>query len=126
MEPDFRVSRISSGKRENIPEKVTLYERYIRGGCEDVLQEFGPDAHSHQAAQMAVRRSVRELSFDADVNIIGTLGLLEDCVRFGVEKVLFASTGGAIRSTAYAAEPVAWISRPATAPQSPAHSCAAP
>ncbi len=62
------VDDLSSGKRENIPEKATLYERYIRGGCADVLQEFGPDALSHQAAQMDVRRSVRELSFDADTS----------------------------------------------------------
>jgi UDP-glucose 4-epimerase len=45
---------------------------------------------------MDVRRSVREPLFDANINIIGTLGLLEDCIRYGVKKVVFASTGGAI------------------------------
>jgi len=45
---------------------------------------------------MDVRRSVREPEFDADVNVLGTLRLLENCVRHDVKKVVFASTGGAI------------------------------
>ena len=45
---------------------------------------------------MDVRRSVREPDFDADVNVLGTLRLLENCVRYSVRKVVFASTGGAI------------------------------
>ena len=90
------VDDLSSGKRANIAKKATFYERDTRDGCADVFQEFRPDALSHQAAQMDVRRSVREPTFDADVNIIGTLGLLVNCVRYGVEEVVFASTGGAI------------------------------
>jgi UDP-glucose 4-epimerase len=62
-----------------------------------VFEEFKPEALSHQAAQMDVRRSVREPDFDADVNVLGTVRLLENCVRHqGVGKVVFASTGGAI------------------------------
>jgi UDP-glucose 4-epimerase len=68
----------------------------IRSGCEDVFAEFGPDALCHQAAQMDVRRSVAEPDFDAEVNVIGTVRLLEGCVRHGVNKVVFASTGGAV------------------------------
>jgi UDP-glucose 4-epimerase len=45
---------------------------------------------------MDVRRSVREPEFDAGVNIIGTLRLLQNCVRYGVGRVIFASSGGAI------------------------------
>jgi UDP-glucose 4-epimerase len=90
------VDDLSSGKKENIPEGAVFYERDIRDGCAEVFEGFGPDTLSHQAAQMDVRRSVREPTFDADVNIIGTLKLLENCVRYGIEKVVFASTGGAI------------------------------
>ncbi|MFQ5351150.1 MAG: NAD-dependent epimerase/dehydratase family protein, partial [Thermoanaerobaculia bacterium] len=50
----------------------------------------------HHAAQMDVRRSTREPGFDAEVNILGTLNLLEAAVRGGVDQVIFASTGGAI------------------------------
>src|ERR687896_2613964 len=45
---------------------------------------------------MDVRRSVREPDFDADVNVLGTIRLLQNCVRYGVEKIVFASTGGAV------------------------------
>jgi UDP-glucose 4-epimerase len=45
---------------------------------------------------MDVRRSVREPDFDADVNVLGTVRLLQNCAKQGVEKVVFASTGGAI------------------------------
>jgi UDP-glucose 4-epimerase len=90
------VDDLSSGKRENISEGARFYEMDIRSGCDRAFEEFEPEALSHQAAQMDVRRSVREPAFDADVNVLGTIGLLENCVRYGVGKVVFASTGGAI------------------------------
>ena len=91
------VDDLSSGKKENVPEGAVFYERDIRDGCAEVFEEFKPEALSHHAAQMDVRRSVREPDFDADVNVLGTIRLLENCVRHqGVGKVVFASTGGAI------------------------------
>jgi UDP-glucose 4-epimerase len=90
------VDDLSSGKRENVPKGAELYVQDIRSGCAEVLQEFQPEALSHQAAQMDVRRSVREPDFDADVNILGPVRLLQSCVEQGVKKVAFASTGGAI------------------------------
>ncbi len=91
------VDDLSTGKRENISSRARLYEMDVRTGCTEAFEDFEPDALSHQAAQMDVRRSVREPDFDADVNVLGTIGLLQNCVRYGVEKVAFASTGG--RST---------------------------
>src|SRR5918997_1697159 len=90
------VDDLSSGKRENVPEGTVFYERDVRDGCAGVFEEFVPEALCHQAAQMDVRRSVRAPDFDADVNVMGTIRLLENCVRYGVERVVFASTGGAI------------------------------
>src|SRR5215211_8396469 len=90
------VDDLSSGKRENMPEGVHLYEMDIRYGCEEVFEDFEPEALCHQAAQMDVRRSVREPDFDAEVNVLGTIALLENCVEYGVGKVVFASTGGAV------------------------------
>jgi UDP-glucose 4-epimerase len=90
------IDNLSTGKRENVPEGARLHELDIRSGCTEVFEEFRPEALCHQAAQMDVRRSVREPAFDAEVNVLGTLGLLENCVRHGVGKVVFASTGGAI------------------------------
>lgn len=90
------VDDLSSGKRENVPEGALFYELDIRGGCIKAFEEFEPEALCHQAAQMDVRRSVREPDFDADVNVLGTLRLLENCVKYATKKVVFASTGGAI------------------------------
>ena len=90
------VDDLSSGKKENVPQGALFYERDIRDGCGEVFEEFEPDALCHQAAQMDVRRSVREPAFDADVNVRGTVRLLQRCADQGVRRVVFASTGGAV------------------------------
>ena len=90
------VDDLSSGKKANVPEGAVLYEADVRTGCGEVFAEFRPEALSHQAAQMDVRRSVREPDFDADVNVLGTVRLLQNCVEHDVGRVVFASTGGAI------------------------------
>ena len=90
------VDDLSSGQRENVPDGAALHERDIRSGCGEVFREFRPEALCHQAAQMDVRRSVREPDFDAGVNVIGTVRLLQNCVEYGVGRVVFASSGGAI------------------------------
>src|ERR671916_465641 len=81
------VDNLSTGKRENVPEGTRFYEVDIRSGCAEVFQEFQPQALCHQAAQMDVRRSVREPDFDADVNVLGTIRLLQNCVPYGVSKL---------------------------------------
>jgi UDP-glucose 4-epimerase len=90
------VDDLSAGKRENVSNEADFYDADVRSGCPHIFEEFRPEALSHQAAQMDVRRSVREPDFDAEVNVLGTVRLLENCVRYGVGRFVFASTGGAI------------------------------
>jgi UDP-glucose 4-epimerase len=90
------VDNLSSGRRKNVPDGARFYEMDIRSGCDEAFEGFAPQALSHQAAQMDVRRSVLEPDFDAEVNVIGTVRLLQNCVKHGVGKVILASTGGAI------------------------------
>jgi UDP-glucose 4-epimerase len=90
------IDNLSTGKWENVPDGAQFYEVDIRSDCAWIFEEFEPQALSHQAAQMNVRRSVREPDFDAEVNVLGTVRLLENCLRHGVGKVVFASTGGAV------------------------------
>jgi UDP-glucose 4-epimerase len=90
------VDNLSTGKRENVAAEARFYEADIRTGCPEVFEDFRPEALSHQGAQMDVRRSVREPDFDADVNVVGTIRLLENCTKHDVQKVIFASTGGAV------------------------------
>lgn len=88
---------LSSGKRENVPAGAELHVFDIRSReAADLVAGAGIDVLVHQAAQMDVRRSVENPSFDADVNILGTLNLLEACRRGGVRQVLFASSGGTV------------------------------
>ena len=90
------VDNLSTGKRGNVPEEARFYEVDIRTGCSEVFGDFRPEVVSHQAAQMDVRRSVREPDFDAEVNVLGTIRLLENCMKYEVQKFIFASTGGAV------------------------------
>jgi UDP-glucose 4-epimerase len=91
------VDDLSTGKRENIPRAAKFYERDITDfvEMEQIVADERPEIINHHAAQMDVRRSVREPLFDARVNILGALGLLELAVKFKVRKFLYASTGGA-------------------------------
>jgi UDP-glucose 4-epimerase len=63
---------------------------------EKIFKKEKPDLISHHAAQMDVRRSVADPIFDAQVNILGLLNVLENAVRCGAKKVIFASSGGAV------------------------------
>jgi UDP-glucose 4-epimerase len=88
---------LSSGKRDQVRPTAKLVELDIRApGVREVFASFRPDVLCHHAAQMDVRKSVADPAFDADVNIVGTLKLLELCREYGTKRVLFASTGGAI------------------------------
>lgn len=92
------LDNLSSGKRQNIPPGASFYELDVRSAeaVSEAFEDFRPEAITHQAAQMDVRRSVTEPDFDAEVNVLGTLRLLENCVKHGVQKFVLASTGGAV------------------------------
>ena len=91
------IDNFISGQRENLNPRAELHELDIRDEkVEEVFKSFCPDILIHQAAQLDVRASVADPGFDADVNIIGSLRLLENCRRYKIRKVLFASTGGAV------------------------------
>ena len=88
---------LSSGREANVPDEATLHVHDIRSEeAASLLESTGYDVLVHHAAQMDVRKSVADPSFDADVNLRGFLNLMEAARRNGLKKVLFASTGGAI------------------------------
>jgi UDP-glucose 4-epimerase len=88
---------LSGGRRENVPAAAELHVLDIRSPeAAALVREAGIDLLVHHAAQMDVRRSVENPAFDAEVNILGSLNLVEAARRGGVRQVLFASTGGAI------------------------------
>jgi UDP-glucose 4-epimerase len=91
------IDNLSTGKRRNVDPRAALHEIDIRDvAAGDLIRALKPDVISHHAAQMDVRKSVADPAADADVNVIGTLRLLEAAVDAAVKRVIFASTGGAI------------------------------
>ncbi|MEM1270084.1 MAG: NAD-dependent epimerase/dehydratase family protein, partial [Bacteroidota bacterium] len=91
------IDNLNGGKRENLPDGVVFHNMDIRSDEVAVLFEKEKyDAMYHLAAQMDVRKSVADPGFDADVNVLGFLNLMEAGRRTGLKKVVFSSTGGAI------------------------------
>ena len=88
---------LSSGRRENLNPKARFYQLDVQDpAVADVFQREQPEVLCHHAAQMDVRRSVADPSFDARVNILGLINLMEHGRQHGLKRVLFSSTGGAI------------------------------
>ena len=91
------VDDLSRGKRENLNPKAIFHQIDINDSrMAGIFSEFKPAIVNHHAAQASVRVSVDDPVFDADINIIGSIRLLELACRHEVKKFLFASTGGAI------------------------------
>jgi hypothetical protein len=91
------VDDLSRGRRQAVPERAELVVTDIR--APELLSIFNSsrfDAVLHLAAQMDVRRSVAEPLYDASVNVLGTLNVLEAARRTDVKRFVFASSGGAI------------------------------
>jgi UDP-glucose 4-epimerase len=61
-----------------------------------VFRNERPNVVLHLAAQISVRNSVEDPVFDAQVNVLGTMNVLQQAVRYGCRKVVFSSSGGAI------------------------------
>ena len=89
------VDSLVTGKRENVPPEAVLHERDIREPFDDVFDEVRPEAVFHLAAQADVRVSVERPVYDAQVNVLGTILVLETARRHDAQ-VVFSSTGGAI------------------------------
>jgi UDP-glucose 4-epimerase len=91
------IDNMSSGKEANVNAKAKLYRLDVRDEkVGEVFERERPQVLCHHAAQIDVRRSVADPVFDAQVNVIGLLNLLERGRRHGLRKVVLASTGGAI------------------------------
>lgn len=90
------LDNLSTGDKANLNPRA----RFVAGDIRDIdainrALGDGVDVLNHHAAQIDVRRSVADPAFDADVNIVGAVRLLERARQLAVKKVIFASSGGA-------------------------------
>ena len=89
---------LSTGDRANVNSAAAFYQASITDAqaLKRVFQSVSPHWVSHHAAQISITRSTADPVADAEINVLGSLALLEACRSHGVEHVTFASTGGAL------------------------------
>ncbi len=92
------VDNLITGKEHNVNPKAIFYKMDISNveELEEVFSKERPNIVNHHAAQINVRKSVKEPVYDAEVNILGSLNLIELSRKYRVEKFIYASTGGAV------------------------------
>jgi UDP-glucose 4-epimerase len=82
------------GRREFVNERIGFVHTDIRDeSLERLFGEFKPEIVSHHAAQHSVAISSRDPQYDAQVNVLGLLNVLDNAVKVGARKVIFASSG---------------------------------
>ena len=89
------VDDLSTGSKENLNGIAGFYQMDIRSQELDKLfrdEKF--DVLCHHAAQVDLRKSIKEPKLDAEINILGSLNLLFCCLRHQVKKVIFPSSAG--------------------------------
>jgi UDP-glucose 4-epimerase len=91
------LDNLSTGFEKNINPKARFIKSDISSpAILDIFKEENFDVVNHHAAQIDVRKSVNDPIFDANTNILGSINLLQACIKTGVKKFMFASTGGAV------------------------------
>jgi len=92
------VDDLSRGSRQNVSPQACFYQLDIRdrAALRAIFEQEKPNLINHHAAQIDVRRAVKEPIFDAECNIFGSIHLLELAVEYKIRRFVYASTGGAI------------------------------
>ena len=90
----FVVDNLSEGNTDNLNSHARLFDVNINDsdGLQRAFAEAKPDVVSHNAAQVSVRNSMADPIHDAEVNIIGSLNVLQCAAKNDVERIIFAST----------------------------------
>lgn len=97
------VDNLLTGKEENINSSSVFYKVDITNyqSLKKVFNEEKPDYVIHHAAQISIQNSIINPSFDADINIIGTINLLRCCVEFDTKKIIYASSAAVYGNPMY-------------------------
>jgi len=91
------VDNLSTGRREHVPAAAQFYPLDIKSPeTFELICRWQPQVLVHHAAQMSVRVSVEAPLMDAQENILGSLNLFQAAAQVKTEKIIFASTGGAM------------------------------
>lgn len=91
------IDNLSTGKKELLNKEAKFYEADItdQSQINPIFEKEKPNYVIHAAAQVMLRKSLEEPVFDAKINIMGTINILEACKNNNVKKIIYTSTGGA-------------------------------
>ena len=90
------VDNLYSGKKEYLNPQAKFYNLDILDSkIQEIFETEKFDYVCHLAAQIDVRKSVEDMEFDNQVNVLGSINILKNCHQFNVKKIVFASSGGA-------------------------------
>lgn len=88
------VDNLVGGRRSNVDPRARFYQEDIREArFHEIIRDERPEVVFHQAAQMSVKKSTDDPVYDAQVNVLGLLNVLEACTATNVRKIVFASSG---------------------------------
>ena len=91
------IDDLSTGKLKNLNPAATFHHTDItQPSVQEVFQREHPDIVFHLAAQVSTSQSTKDPIKDADINVLGTLQLLKAARHYGIEKLIYSSTGGAL------------------------------
>jgi len=91
----FVIDDLSTGRKENLNKKAKFYKADIRNSkIFKIFKKERPEIVFHYAAQIDVQKSLETPIKDADINILGTVNILENCKKYKVKKFIFASSIG--------------------------------
>lgn len=91
------VDNLATGLEQNLNPAAKFYGVSIRDReLRSIFERERPEVVNHHAAQIDVRKSADDPVADAEDNILGSLNVIEDCLRLGVKKIIYSSSGGAV------------------------------
>lgn len=87
------IDNLSRGKLENINLKASFYDIDIRDELiENIFIKENPDYVIHEASQISVSNSIKDPILDAEINIVGTINILEACKKSKVKKIVYPAS----------------------------------
>ncbi|MCT4619064.1 MAG: NAD-dependent epimerase/dehydratase family protein [Marinisporobacter sp.] len=96
------IDNLSTGSMDNVNEKAVFYEEDIRNKeIEKIFDREKPEVVIHHAAQIDIQKSIKDPIFDGNVNILGTINILENCKKYDVKKIIYASSAAVYGTPRY-------------------------
>ena len=96
------ADNLSTGSKKNLNPAAKLFEVDVRDAAlRNVFEAFRPEVVYHEAAQIDIAKSIEDVGFDASINVLGSVRVLECCRDYKVRKIIYASSAAVYGDPAY-------------------------